>query len=134
MPEKIASTLTFLKPDLLLQEQPTRRGLLRTLIAAPAAALATHKLILPAQASVTTPADRQALLDAYSCWLDNERRWLAWERAAGDRAKFRMFLDTVSYDSHAAGRFHDPDTPPPSTRAGHVLAAVGCDWRNPTLP
>jgi hypothetical protein len=118
----------LLKPDLLLQEQPSRRGLLRTLIAAPVAAMATHKLILPAQADVA-PAEREALLDAYSCWIDNERRWLAWERAAGDRRKFSMFLDTVSYTGHGAGRFHDPDTPAPSTRAAHVLAAVGCQWR-----
>ncbi len=33
--------------DLLLTEEPCRRGFLRSLIAAPVAALATHRLILP---------------------------------------------------------------------------------------
>ncbi|MGJ0506552.1 MAG: hypothetical protein ACR652_05320 [Methylocystis sp.] len=49
-----------MKP-LLLTERPARRGFLRSLIAAPAAALATHKLILPAQALVT-PGDAAARL------------------------------------------------------------------------
>lgn len=52
----------LLKTDLLLQEQPARRGFLRTLIAAPAAVLATHKLILPAQ-TIVTPDDPLARLE-----------------------------------------------------------------------
>ncbi|WP_442756606.1 hypothetical protein ACNHKD_08405 [Methylocystis sp. JAN1] len=44
---------------ILLTEQPARRGFLRTLIAAPVAALATHKLILPAPALIT-PEDAAA--------------------------------------------------------------------------
>lgn len=44
-----------MKP-LLLTERPARRGFLRSLIAAPVAALATHKLILPAEALVKPDA------------------------------------------------------------------------------
>ena len=40
-------------PDLLLTEEPARRGFLRSLVIAPVAALATHKLIVPAHAIVT---------------------------------------------------------------------------------
>jgi hypothetical protein len=43
---------------LLLQEQPARRGFLRTLITAPAAALATHRLILPGEISPEERARR----------------------------------------------------------------------------
>ncbi len=39
--------------DLLLTEEPARRGFLRSLVMAPVAALATHRLIMPAQALVT---------------------------------------------------------------------------------
>jgi len=43
--------------DLLLTEkEPARRGFLRTLVAAPIAALATHRLILPEQ-KIITPDD-----------------------------------------------------------------------------
>lgn len=49
----------ILKPHLLLTEQPARRGFLRSLVAAPAAALATHRLILPADA-LASPADDPA--------------------------------------------------------------------------
>jgi hypothetical protein len=45
--------------DLLLTEEaPARRGFLRTLVAAPVAALATHRLILPARTIVEDPAER----------------------------------------------------------------------------
>lgn len=44
---------------LLIEGKPARRGFLRNLVAAPAAALATHRLILPAEALVT-PADASA--------------------------------------------------------------------------
>ncbi|RTL88102.1 MAG: hypothetical protein EKK29_05855 [Hyphomicrobiales bacterium] len=47
--------------EILLTEQPARRGFLRSLFAAPVAALATHKLILPANALVT-PGDAAARL------------------------------------------------------------------------
>ncbi|MEK4033710.1 hypothetical protein WOC76_15505 [Methylocystis sp. IM3] len=47
---------------LLLTEQPARRGFLRSLVMAPAAALATHRLILPNKDS---PEDR-----ARRAWAD----------------------------------------------------------------
>ncbi|MGJ0507477.1 MAG: hypothetical protein ACR652_10130 [Methylocystis sp.] len=42
-----------MKHLLFTEQEPARRGFLRSLVAAPVAALATHKLILPAQALVT---------------------------------------------------------------------------------
>lgn len=49
---------------LLLSEDGAEplRGFLRKLIAAPAAALATHRLILPAHAGIITPEDAAARL------------------------------------------------------------------------
>ena len=47
---------------LLTEKEPARRGFLRSLIMAPAAALATHKLILPGE---TTPEER-----ARRAWAD----------------------------------------------------------------
>jgi hypothetical protein len=47
---------------LLLTEQPARRGFLRSLVMAPAAALATHRLILPNE---DPPEDR-----ARRAWAD----------------------------------------------------------------
>jgi hypothetical protein len=59
--------------DLLLTEQPARRGFLRTLIAAPAAALATHRLILPAQA-LATPDDAAARLQRHLAGVEAAMR------------------------------------------------------------
>jgi hypothetical protein len=44
-----------MNPLLLTEQEPARRGFLRSLILAPAAALATHRLILPGE---TTPEER----------------------------------------------------------------------------
>lgn len=113
-----------------------RRGFLRSLVIAPVAALATHKLILPATASATPLAaamnkvDREDLLNAYDCWLDGERHWLAWERAAGDSAKFRAYRRMIVFEGHRAGAYHDNERAPASSRALTVLAAAGCDWRD----
>jgi hypothetical protein len=63
----------ILKPDLLLQEQPARRGFLRNLIAAPVAALATHKLILPAQA-LGAPEDAAARLQYHLDGVESAMR------------------------------------------------------------
>lgn len=53
-----------MKGLLLTEQAPARRGFLRSLIAAPVAALATHRLILPAQA-VITPDDAAARLQRH---------------------------------------------------------------------
>lgn len=121
---------------LLLSEDGVepRRGFLRKLLAAPVAALATHRLILPAQTRLLTtgtqiPADeRESLLNAYHCWLTNERLWLAWERAGDDKNRFDDYLNWVFFAGHNASTFH-PRQGPPTSRALTVLSAVGCDWR-----
>ena len=83
--------------------------------------------VMPGAASM--PADeRENLLNAYHCWLDNERRWLAWERAGRDKEKFHDYLHWVIYQGHNANAFH-PSERPASSRALVVLSAVGCDWR-----
>lgn len=74
---------------LLLTEEPARRGFLRSLVMAPFAALATHKLILPGQDS---PEDR-----ARRAWAEfsaamreitaGEHGWLI--VGAGERKPFR---------------------------------------------
>lgn len=55
--------------DLLLTEeaapQPARRGFLRTLITAPVAALATHRLILPGPVPLVAPEDAAARLERH---------------------------------------------------------------------
>jgi hypothetical protein len=50
-----------MKPLLLTEQAPDRRGFLRRLVAATGAATATHTLLLPAQ-PVITPADAAARL------------------------------------------------------------------------
>jgi hypothetical protein len=50
-----------MKPLLLTEQAPNRRGFLRRLVAATGAATATHSLLLPAQ-TVFTPADAAARL------------------------------------------------------------------------
>jgi hypothetical protein len=94
--------------------------------------LAAVDLLAGPPAAEQAPAsaeDREALLDAYSCWLDGERRWLAWERAGGDSELFRQYKGLISFDGHRAGHYHGNGEAPASSRAEAVLAAVGCDWR-----
>jgi len=74
--------------------------------------------------------DRENLLNACDCWLDFERRWLAWERAAGDSEKFRAYMGMTVFQGRRAGAYHCDERASASSRALTVLAAVGCDWRD----
>jgi hypothetical protein len=71
------------------------------------------------------PIRRQALLEAYSEWLFNERRLLCLEFYPDD-PNAEKFVPTTP-----AARFHFPSNgdwksvPAPSTRARKVLAAAG---------
>jgi hypothetical protein len=129
---------------LLLMEEgaeprPARRGFLRTLITAPAAALATHRLLIapPAAAAAATPA----FMDRYVAWLAREHAEALVEREeihhAGRRegphlVAFRrewvqnmpVFWYPTDLDAYAAVRAAKP-----STRAAAVLTAAGCEWR-----
>jgi hypothetical protein len=81
--------------------------------------------------SVEAPTEeRETLLAAYDTWLDNERRWLAWERAGDDKERFPRLLGSLDLRGHRAASFHGGDELPPSSRAETVLAAVGCRWRD----
>ncbi|MBI1981703.1 MAG: hypothetical protein HYS63_09180, partial [Methylocystis sp.] len=59
--------------DLLLTEEPARRGFLRSLVMAPVAALATHRLIMPAQALVT-PDDASLRLKQHMAGVEAAMR------------------------------------------------------------
>jgi hypothetical protein len=76
-----------------------------------------------------TAEERRALLDAYNCWLEMERRELALERAGGDPDLADAYLRNVVIVGHRANSYHDDDRATASSRAQHVLSAVGCDWR-----
>lgn len=60
------ATLTNTRDLLLMEEgsepRPARRGFLRTLITAPAAALATHRLLIAPSAPIITTADAEQRL------------------------------------------------------------------------
>ena len=61
---------------LLLSEEGVeqRRGFLKNLIAAPVAALATHKLILPVQAKIVTPDDAALRLKQHMAGVEAAMR------------------------------------------------------------
>ena len=97
-------------------------------------------LPLPAPAvAAPTPPDRR-LLGAYSEWLRMERRLLHMELFPDADSRARDYL--VPEGTELAGPFHLPpfpqrwqDRPQPSTRAAHVLAAVGLNpGKAPTTP
>ncbi|WP_457797439.1 hypothetical protein [Methylocystis sp. S23] len=105
-----------MKP-IFLTEEPARRGFLRTLITAPAAALATHRLILPGE---TSPKER-----ARRAWAEfsaamremtaGDDGWVI--LGAGERKPFRYL-----------GR---PYTAPRRARRGRSIArAVGASRRD----
>ena len=104
-----------------------RRGFLRNLAALPLIGGGVTLVGSPTRAAVPVTDE---LLWNYSQWLSMERSLLSFERGMQtdldrhwrDHA-LRFRLD------NPAGRFHQPDTPPPSARAAVVLSAVGCGWQ-----
>lgn len=98
------------------------RGFLRGLTALPLIGGSVSLIGNPTKADVPVSWD---LLENYNTWLDMERRHLAWERAARDRAKFDMLMRYVYLDNPAAA-FHGRDNDSPSSRAAVILTAAGC--------
>ena len=97
-----------------------RRGFLRQLCALPL--IGGGVTLIGQPTAVATPVTRE-LLEGYDCWLDCERRFLAWERAQGDPQMFETLMN-VRWHSHSASAFVHDD-PAPSARAALVLSAVG---------
>ena len=75
--------------DLLLTEEPpARRGFLRSLVMAPVAALATHRLILPGEASPEERA-RRAWREFSDAMSEITAQDYGWKILAGERKPFR---------------------------------------------
>ena len=101
-----------------------RRGFLRGLATLPLIGGGVSLIGSPTRAAVPVTDE---LLWNHSQWLSTERSLLVYEmgrQTETDRhwrdhgLRFRL--------DNPAGRFHQSDTLPPSTRAAVVLSAVGC--------
>lgn len=119
-----------------------RRGFLRGLVSLPLIGGGVTLIGRPTAAA--EPITRQ-LLDAYDEWLDNERRFLKWERFGsggiepsywpGCEVVWRNRATGETFDFRPASRVRSGQGQPgdsPASRAAVVLSAVGCGWRAPT--
>lgn len=102
--------------NLILTEEPARRGFLRNLILAPAAALATHRLIVPAQALVT-PGDAVERLREHVAGVEAAMRDLfpganvrQWSNCLSDPIRYGEMLKSgeistacIGFDAHFPG-------------------------------
>ena len=104
-----------------------RRGFLRGLAHLP---LIGGVTILGNPTKAAEPVTEE-LLGNYREWLQMELRFLSWEVGPQTPERFEANVaGAMRFRSDTpAGRFHSPDTPPPSRRAAVVLSAVGCGWR-----
>ena len=107
-----------------------RRGFLRGLAHLPLIGGGVTILGNPTKAAEPVTEE---LLGNYREWLQMELRFLSWEVGPQTPERFEANVaGAMRFRSDTpAGRFHSPDTPPPSTRAAVVLSAVGCGWREP---
>ena len=97
-----------------------RRGFLRQLCILPMIGGGVTLIGTPTAAAVPVTRD---LLESYNTWLEQERRWLAWERAGCNRERFQTAMKVTWFDVPSAAFIHNE--PMPSTRAALVLSAVG---------
>jgi hypothetical protein len=112
-----------------LAEDPDHRSTLIAAIRAAADAIEMKAPVNALQPETATADEREALLDAYNCWLEMERRWLAHERSGGNDDLFETHMNTVIFATHGAAAYQCHAGAPASARAGLVLRAIGCNWR-----
>lgn len=89
--------------SIILTEEPARRGFLRSLLVAPALALATHRLILPGESSPRERAKRawsqfSAAMDEITI-AEGEHGWTI--RNATNRQRFRQLEESTYLDLRA---------------------------------
>jgi hypothetical protein len=112
-----------------LAEDPDHRPTLISAIRAAADAIEMKAPVDAPQPETLTADEREALLDAYNCWLEMERRWLAHERSGGNDDLFETHMNTVIFATHGAAAYQGHAGAPASARAELVLRAIGCSWR-----
>ena len=108
--------------------QSSRRGFLQGLAKLPLIGGGVTLIGSPVRADVEVT---RRLLETYHTFLSQERRWLAWERAKGERVAYEWHRD-IEWFNNPAGSFRycssDRGGEDPSSRAAIVLSAVGCGW------
>jgi hypothetical protein len=105
-----------------------RRGFLRQLAGLP---LIGGGVTLIGNPTAAAEPVTEELLWNYSQWLQTERSLLVWEMGSQDETNRYWLNNGLGHRiDNPAGRYHQPSTPPPSTRAAVVLSAVGCGWRD----